>query len=96
MPAQSELAAQDEVRLGHRAAELLADPILADAFLRMEDQIITAWKVSQDPLERELLHRRCIALKALKSELEILVGRGEWAEKAIKTTARREKFGETL
>lgn len=96
METQFEDQTREAVRRGQRAKALLEDPILAGAFEGMEAQIIEAWKASLDPVERELLHHRCIALKALKSELEILVGRGEWAEDDRKKAERRQKFGANL
>jgi hypothetical protein len=85
-----------DIRRGHRAAELLADPILAGAFQELDAEILQAWRKSANPDEREALHHRMIALAAVKSKLEVLVGRGEWAENDVKLAARREKFGVNL
>jgi hypothetical protein len=94
MPAQYKEDIDQTIRQGHRATELLADPILANAFAELDAEILQAWRKSANPDEREALHHRMIALAAVKSKLEVLVGRGEWAENDVKVAARRDKFEE--
>lgn len=68
---------------GRRARSLLDDPVLAQGFARLEQDLIAAWRNSppRDRDAREHLYLRLAALGALRQELQLIVEEGLLAER---------------
>jgi hypothetical protein len=71
---------EERLRRAEESHELLTNPILADAFVSLEDQVIRQWKESSplDSAARELAWRRYEAITALRAELKSWVDDGKW------------------
>lgn len=68
---------------GRRALALLDDPVLAEGFARLEQDLIAAWRGSR-PVDREVrerLYLRLGALDAIRQELRLIVEEGRLAER---------------
>lgn len=68
---------------GWRAAATLDDPVLAQGFARLEQDLIAAWRGSRpnDREVREQLYLRLGALDAIREELRLIVEEGRLAER---------------
>lgn len=68
---------------GRRAAAALEDPALVDAFARLEQDIVAAWRSSpaHEQQAREWLYLRLNALCAVKEELRLMAEEGRLAER---------------
>ncbi len=81
--ARPKLASLEAEAQGRRTASLLEDPAMADAFARLENDIVAAWRSS--PLDRsdarEWLYLRLAALSAVRDELRLIVQQGALAER---------------
>lgn len=51
------------------AANVLQSPVFAEAFARLDADLITRWRVAPTPAEREDLFHRQQALRAVRDEL---------------------------
>lgn len=81
----NEAKARERQARGERAAALLRNELLKDAFEYLEDQFIDAWKNSpvSDTDSRERLYLLCQNLSALKGYLEGVVNDGKLAKSAL-------------
>ncbi len=68
---------------GRRAASLLDDPVLAQSFDRLEQDLVAAWRSSgpADGAGRERLYLRLVALASLRQELRLMAEEGLLAER---------------
>lgn len=68
---------------GCRARSLLDDPVLAEGFERLEQDLIAAWRGSapQARETRELYYLRLAALGSLRQELRLMAEEGLLAER---------------
>ena len=80
-----------EAKIGREAEELLAHPLLVDAFTKMEEAYLSAWRASK-PLEMEERERLWLAVQMLtevKNHLRVVVENGVVASKEIDRIAGR-------
>jgi hypothetical protein len=80
---------QRDVRAARRAAELLNDPVMLQAFSDLEQQYIDAWKRCDSAEEREFFWYHQRALTDVQAQLRACVGSGEIASRKLDTERRR-------
>lgn len=94
----------EEVGRGQQASDLLANPLLAEAFTAVERGYVTAWAENRSPEGqdmrlgpegRERLWNAVQALRAVRNALETHVRTGEMARRQIEDAAgvKRGLFG---
>ncbi len=79
-----------------RAEALLADELLQEAFVRMEERYLEEWRVSQfrDTDARERLWQAVNILRKVKDHLAKVVADGRLAQREIDQLAqKRKRFG---
>jgi predicted metal-dependent hydrolase len=79
-----------------RAQALIADALLQDAFVRLEERYIEEWRVSQfrDTDARERLWQAVNVLRKVKDHLAKIVSDGKLAQREIDQLAqKRKRFG---
>lgn len=83
-----------EVERGEKAASLLRNELLQEAFQQLEADFIQAWKVSsvEDSQNRERLYMLCQNLSALRGYLEGIVTNGKLAKAQLAELQNRVKF----
>lgn len=79
-----------EIARGERAAQLLADPIIADAFEGIEKEYINAWLESpvRDYEGREELYRLLRSLRAVQAKIHAVVDDGKVAKATLAEQVR--------
>lgn len=70
----------DEIRDGRTAARILNDPVFQRAVQEADDEIVAEWRRADGAIERERAHADQAALRRVVRQLEVIVGRGEFAE----------------
>lgn len=84
---------EDRVQLalmrGRRAADLLADDVLAEAFGEIESKLSSEWRdsASMSHEKREVLFHQVAAIQSVKAQLK------RWSEDAVYFADRIEKAG---
>jgi|TARA_R100000353_G_scaffold25741_1_gene21950 hypothetical protein len=86
--------AREQISRGDRAASLLRDELLNEAFDKLETDFIQAWKNSsvEDSQNRERLYMLCQNLAAVKDYLEQVVTSGKLAKAQLDELQNRVKF----
>lgn len=86
--------AREDVSRGEKAASLLRNEILQEAFQTLEQDFIQAWKSSSvdDLQNRERLYMLCQNLSALRGYLEGVVTSGKLAKAQLDELQNRKKF----
>tara|TARA_R100000406_G_C3074026_1_gene115013 strand:+ start:123 stop:407 length:285 start_codon:yes stop_codon:yes gene_type:complete len=86
--------AREDVSRGEKAASLLRNEILQEAFQTLEQDFIQAWKSSSvdDSQNRERLYMLCQNLSALRGYLEGVVTSGKLAKAQLDELQNRKKF----
>lgn len=86
--------AREDVSRGEKAASLLRNEILQEAFQTLEQDFIQAWKNSSvdDSQNRERLYMLCQNLSALRGYLEGVVTSGKLAKAQLDELQNRKKF----
>jgi hypothetical protein len=79
---------------GEKAAALLRNELLQEAFSQLETDFIQAWKASsvEDSQNRERLYMLCQNLSALRGYLEGVVTDGKLAKAQLEELQNRIKF----
>jgi hypothetical protein len=79
---------------GEKAAALLRNELLQEAFSQLETDFIQAWKASsvEDSQNRERLYMLCQNLSALRGYLEGVVTDGKLAKAQLDELQNRVKF----
>lgn len=80
-----------EAKLGREAEELLNHPLLVDAFDKMEEAYLSAWRGSKLPdlEERERLWLAVQVLAEVRNHLRVVVENGVVANKEIERISGR-------
>lgn len=86
--------AREKISRGEKAASLLRNDILTEAFQSLEDEFIQAWKHSDvnDSQNRERLYMLCQNLSAVKAYIEKVVTDGKLATAQLEELQNRQKF----
>jgi hypothetical protein len=86
--------ARELMQRGEKAASLLRNEILLEAFDTLEADFIQAWKQSpvNDSQNRERLYMLCQNLSAVQAYLEKVVSDGKLAKSQIDELQNRQKF----
>ena len=86
--------ARELVDRGEKAAELIRNEILEEAFTSLETEFIQAWKHSsvEDSQNRERLYMLCQNLSAVKGYIENVVSSGKLAKSQLDELHNRVKF----
>lgn len=82
---------EEEIRRGHEAARILAEPLLVEAFAALDARYLAEWRATpvRDAEGRELIWQMTRALHAMRDHLTTLVETGMLA------TIQAEKEGNT-
>lgn len=85
---------RDSMERGEKAAALLRNELLQEAFNQLEADFIQAWKASsvEDSQNRERLYMLCQNLSALRGYLEGVVTDGKLAKAQLEELQNRVKF----
>ncbi|WJE88099.1 hypothetical protein FAMCQIZV_CDS0018 [Phage C72C1] len=86
--------AREQIERGEKAASLLRNDLLNEAFEALEADFIQAWKVSsvEDSQNRERLYMLCQNLSALRGYLEGVITSGKLAKAQLDELQNRQKF----
>jgi len=86
--------ARELVARGEKAAALIRNEILEEAFTSLETEFIQAWKQSsvEDSQNRERLYMLCQNLSAVKGYIENVVSSGKLAKSQLDELHNRVKF----
>ena len=86
--------ARELVDRGEKAADLIRNEILEEAFTSLETEFIQAWKHSsvEDSQNRERLYMLCQNLSAVKGYIENVVSSGKLAKSQLDELHNRVKF----
>lgn len=85
---------RENMERGEKAAALLRNELLQEAFSTLEQDFMQAWKVSpvEDSQNRERLYMLCQNLSALQGYLESIVTGGKLAKSQLDELQNRVKF----
>lgn len=85
---------RESMERGEKAAALLRNELLQEAFNQLEADFIQAWKASsvEDSQNRERLYMLCQNLSALRGYLEGVVTDGKLAKAQLDELQNRIKF----
>ena len=85
---------RESMERGEKAAALLRNELLQEAFSQLETDFIQAWKASsvEDSQNRERLYMLCQNLAAVKDYLEQVVTSGKLAKAQLDELQNRVKF----
>jgi len=86
--------ARENIERGEKAASLLRNEILTEAFETLEADFIQAWKHSpvNDTQNRERLYMLCQNLSAVQAYIEKVVTDGKLAKSQLEELQNRQKF----
>jgi hypothetical protein len=84
---------QEDAR-GAKAREILDEPLVAEAFSKIEAEILTAWEDSpaRDIEGREKLYQMLMLTRKVKRHFESVVLTGEMARRTLAEYARKERL----
>jgi len=82
----------EEMERGRHAEAVLENPAFASAFEQIEKEIVTQWKNSKDPSEREKLHLSLSLLQRLESVLKQALTNGKVAAQIVERQSRLGKL----
>ena len=68
-----------EAERGRQAQAVLDNPVYADGYAAIEQELMHKWRDSRDAHEREQLHRLLMALQLIRSRLEATMRTGKVA-----------------
>ena len=85
---------RESMERGEKAAALLRNDLLQEAFSQLETDFVQAWKASsvEDSQNRERLYMLCQNLSALRGYLEGVVTDGKLAKAQLDELQNRIKF----
>lgn len=86
--------AREQMERGEKAAALLRNEILNEAFEKLETEFVQAWKHSSvdDSQNRERLYHLCQNLSALQGYLQNIITDGKLAKAQLEELQNRIKF----
>ena len=84
---------QEDAR-GAKAREILEEPLVAEAFSKIEAEILSAWEDSpaRDVEGREKLYQMLMLTRKVKRHFESVVLTGEMARRTLAEYARKERL----
>ena len=84
---------QEDAR-GAKAREILEEPLIIEAFGKIEAEILTAWEDSpaRDTEGREKLYQMLMLSRKVKRHFESVVMTGEMARRTLAEYARKERL----
>ena len=84
---------QEDAR-GAKAREILEEPLVAEAFSKIEAEILSAWEDSpaRDIEGREKLYQMLMLTRKVKRHFESVVLTGEMARRTLAEYARKERL----
>lgn len=80
---------ETDVRRGQRAQEVLDNPVYAEAWTLIEQEIITQWRQARNADDREQLHQFLLMHGKAKAALETVMRSGEVAQAELQRQASR-------
>ncbi len=79
---------------GKLAEEVLANPIYAEAYETIENEVIRQWREARNPQDREQLHQFLLMLGRVQDAMKAVVRSGEVARAEIgRKLSRAEQIG---
>lgn len=86
-----------DIERGRLAQEVLNNPAFADAFDKIDKEIVSKWRDARDKDEREHLHRLLLCLQQLKGALSSAVITGQVASQQLEQRlSAMERLGKTV
>lgn len=83
-----------EAERGRQAQAVLDNPVYADGYAAIEQELMNKWRDSRDAHEREQLHRLLMALQLIRSRLEATMRTGKVAlDKITQRQTLAERIG---
>jgi hypothetical protein len=70
---------EQEAQRGKQAQQIIENPIYAESFLDLEQQIIAQWRAARNAEDREQLHQLLGLLSKTKAALESVMRSGQVA-----------------
>jgi hypothetical protein len=83
------MSLESEALRGRQAQEVIDNPIYAEAFGAIEQEISGAWRAARDSQDREQLHQLLGLLEKVQTALESVMRTGEVATAELKRKATR-------
>lgn len=87
------MSLEQDVERGRQAEAVLANPVYADAYLQIEQEVTRKWRESRDKEEREQLHQLLRMLDKARTVMESTMRSGKVAAKELE---RRQSLSERL
>lgn len=82
---------------GRLAQEVLDNPIYAEAYTAIENEVIRQWREARNPQDREQLHQLLLMHERARTALESVMRTGLVAEAELsRKLSRAEQIGQTL
>lgn len=81
----------DKIRRGEDAKRLLQEPLLVEAFDRLDAAYVKAWRDTNDEKIKEYCHFGTKALAAMRRHLELAIQTGDIAVKEIQIEEDRKR-----
>ena len=82
---------------GRLAQEVMDNPVYADAYAQIEQEILTKWRESRDKDEREQLHQLLLMLAKVQKTLEAVMRSGKLSSaELIRRASLPERIGRAL
>lgn len=83
-----------EAERGKQTQAVLDNPVYADGYAAIEQELMNKWRDSRDAHEREQLHRLLMALQLIRSRLEATMRTGKVAlDKITQRQSLAERIG---
>ena len=83
-----------EAERGRQAQAVLDNPVYAEGYAQIEQELMHKWRDSRDAHEREQLHRLLMALTLIRSRLEATMRTGKVAlDKITQRQTLAERIG---
>jgi hypothetical protein len=84
-----------DAQRGRRAQEVLDNEVYADAYAAVEKELISKWRDSRNPEDREQLHQFLMMLGKVQNALETVMRTGEVAAAEIsRKRSKAEQIGD--
>lgn len=74
---------QEKIERGEAAKRILAEPLLVEAFDKLDAGYVKVWREARDPVVREDCHRAVKVIAAIKNNLQQTIQTGEIAAKDL-------------
>lgn len=73
------MSLEHDIERGRMASEVLNNPVYAESYDRIEQELCRKWRDSRDKDEREQLHRLLLAAQLMRGMLESTMKSGQVA-----------------